>query len=68
MTGTEFVRRIRRYARKTGKRYFFEPAHGKGSHGTLYVNGRRTIVKRGEISKGMLAAMLKQLGIEKRDF
>ena len=34
----------------------------------VYVNGRRTIVKRGEISKGMLAAMLKQLGIEKRDF
>ena len=34
----------------------------------LYVGSQRTVVKRSEISKGMLTAMLKQLQIEKRDF
>jgi len=34
----------------------------------LYVGSQRTVVKRGEISKGMLTAMLKQLRIERRDF
>ena len=34
----------------------------------LYVGSQRTVVKRGEISRGMLTAMLKQLQIEKRDF
>ncbi|MDE0100910.1 MAG: hypothetical protein OXN89_00880, partial [Bryobacterales bacterium] len=41
---------------------------GQGSHGLLYVGGRLTSVKRTEISKALLHAMLKDLGIEKGDF
>ena len=68
MNGTEFIRRAKRYARKTGQECRFESGRGKGSHGILYVGNQRTVVKRGKISKGMLTAMLKQLQIEKRDF
>ena len=65
---TEFIRRAKRYARKTGQECRFEPGRGKGSHGMLSVGSQRTVVKRGEIAKGMLTAMLKQLQIERRDF
>ena len=52
----------------TGQAFRFDPAHGKGSHGRLYVGDRFTTVKRGELSKGILAAMLRQLKIERREF
>ena len=68
MNGREFIRRARRYARKTGQDFYFDPRHGKGSHGTLHVGNRRTIVKHGEISIPMLATMLKQLGIDRKEF
>ena len=68
MNGREFIRRARRYARKTGQDFYFDPRHGKGSHGTLHVGNRRTIVKHGEISGPMLATMLKQLGIDGKEF
>lgn len=32
----------------------------------LYLDGRRTIVKRSELGKRLLTAMLKQLGIDKQ--
>ena len=44
------------------------PGRGKGSHGELYLGGRRTIVKAGELSKGLLAALLKQLDINREEF
>lgn len=34
----------------------------------LYLGNRQTAVKHGEISKGMLTAMLRQLGIDREDF
>ena len=68
VNGIEFIRRVRRYAKKTDQTCYFDPSRGKGSHGLLYVGHRRTVVKQGELSKGILTAMLKQLGIEKRDF
>ena len=34
----------------------------------LYVGTRFTTGQRGELSKGMVAAMLRQLGIESREF
>ncbi len=68
MNGREFVRRARRYARKTGKEIRFDQRRGKGSHGTLYLGNRHTMVKHGEISKGVLATMLKHLGIDKKEF
>ena len=41
---------------------------GKGSHGQLYVGTKRTTVKRTEIGRSLLNAMLKDLGIEKGEF
>lgn len=41
---------------------------GKGSHGRLYLGSRMTMVKRTELSKALLHAMLKELEIEKGAF
>lgn len=68
MTSREFFTRAREYARKTGQAFRFDPAHGKGSHGRLYVGVRFTTMKRGELTKGLLAAMLRQLHIDPREF
>lgn len=68
MDGREFTRRAKRYARKAGLDFRFETGKGKGSHGRLYISGRSTTVKRTEISRSLLYAMLKDLGIEKGDF
>ena len=68
MKGREFVRRARRYARKTGEEFRFDQRRGKGSHGTLYLGNRHTMVKHGEISKGVLATMLKHLCIDRKEF
>ena len=68
MTSREFIRRAKANARRTGQAFRFDPTHGKGSHGRVYVGARFTTVKRGELSKGMLAAMLRQLNIDRREF
>ena len=68
MNGTEFIRRVRRYARRFGLSWRFDPAVGKGSHGRLHVGGRFTMVPRKEIGKGLLAAMLRDLGVDKERF
>ena len=62
------LRRAKRYARKTGQEFRFDPSHGKGSHGRLYISDRFTTVQRGELSRAMLAAMIRQLGIKKEEF
>jgi len=68
MNGSEFVRRAKRWAKQAGFTTRFAPDHGKGSHGRLYVGARFTTVKQGEISPGLLTAMLKQLDIPKEEF
>ena len=68
MNSREFTRRARNYARKTEQEFHFDPARGKGSHSRLYIGSRFTIVKQGELSKGILAAMLRQLGIDRKEF
>ena len=49
--------------------YEWTPERGLGSHGTLYLGVRITVVKdlKKEIGPGLLAAMCKQLGIRKED-
>ena len=68
MNGAEFVRRAKRYARKSGLSCHFNPSLGKGSHGRLHLGGRITTVPRKELGKGLLAAMLKDLEIDKEEF
>ena len=68
MNGREFVRRTRRHARRNGFECRFDTTHGKGSHGMFYLGDRRTLVQQGEIRTGMLLSMLKELGIDRREF
>ena len=68
MDGREFVRCVGRYARKNKVDFSFDPIKGKGSHSEVRIGGRRTIVKKGEIRRGLLSAMLKQLEIAPREF
>ena len=69
MTGNEFIRRIRRLGRQRGLKVAFVPERGKGSHGTLYLGNRLTIVRnpRDEVKIGTLHAMLAQLGLTRAD-
>jgi hypothetical protein len=65
MNGAEFIRRVQRRARAAGVPVRLDLRHGKGSHGRLYYGARFTTVKdrRQEIGKGLLHAMLRQLGL-----
>ncbi len=68
MNGQQFIRRARRYARRYGLECYFDSDHGKGSHGTLYIGGRHTVVQHGEIPVGAFLNMLKDLDIDRRRF
>ncbi len=65
MNGAEFIRMVRRIARRRGEPVRFVAHRGKGSHGTLYLGTRHTVVKnrKKEIGKGLLANMLSDLAI-----
>jgi predicted RNA binding protein YcfA (HicA-like mRNA interferase family) len=69
MTGAEFLRLIERFGRDRGVPVRFDQRHGKGSHGTLWYGPNKTVLKdrKKEIGKGLLHAMLKQLGLERSD-
>lgn len=70
MKGAEFLRKLKDMARKRGVQVSFDKKHGKGSHGTLYYGRRRTTLKdqKKEIGKGLLNAMLSDLGLTKDEF
>ena len=68
VTGREFIRRAGAHARNTGQDFQYDPGHGKGSHGRVYVGSRFTTVQQGELGRGVLAAMLRQLGIDRKEF
>jgi predicted RNA binding protein YcfA (HicA-like mRNA interferase family) len=67
--GSEFLRKVKAVARRKKLAYRWVPERGSGSHGTLYVGGRFTIVKdlKKELGPGLLSDMYKQLGIRKED-
>ncbi len=44
MTGSEFLRKIEKLARRKKVHVSFIPERGKGSHWTLWYGGRRTTV------------------------
>ena len=69
MKGSEFLRKIKTLARRRKLDYRWVPQRGVGSHGTLYVGGKFTIVKdlKKELGPGLLSDMCKQLGIRKED-
>ena len=69
MKGSEFLRKARAFARRNKLKYCWVPERGSGSHGTLYVGARLTIVKdlKKELGPGLLSDMCNQLGIRKED-
>jgi mRNA interferase HicA len=66
---SEFLRKVKAIARRCKLTYRWVPERGSGSHGTLYVGDRFTVVKdlKKELGPGLLSDMLKQLGISKED-
>ena len=69
MRAGEFVKRVERLGRIRGVTVRFDATRGKGSHGTLYLGNRFTVVKdrRKECGPGLIAVMLRDRGLTKRD-
>lgn len=67
MKASEFLRRLKIHAKREHLSYRWRPERGVGSHGTVYVGERFTVVKdlKKELGPGLLADMCKQLGIRK---
>jgi mRNA interferase HicA len=65
VTGAELIKRVKRIGKRRGVASAFVRERGKGSHGTLYFGDRRTTAKhrQAELGKGLLHAMLRQLGL-----
>ena len=68
MNDREFLRRARRYARRHRLTFRFDPTRGKGSHGMARLEGRTTAIPHGEIAPGTLSSILRDLGINRREF
>jgi mRNA interferase HicA len=67
--GSEFLRKVRAIARRNRLAYHWVPERGSGSHGTLYVGDKFTVVKdlKKELGPGLLSDMVRQLGLRKED-
>lgn len=65
--GSEFIRKVHNLAKTRALHSRVDEKRGKGSHVTLYLGNRMTIVRnpRDELKTGTLHAMCKQLGIRK---
>jgi mRNA interferase HicA len=69
MTGNELLKRLRKIARERGLHLDLVRERGKGSHATLYLGHRFTVIKdrKKEIGPGLLRKMLNDLGLDKSD-
>jgi mRNA interferase HicA len=69
MKGAEFIQRVQRFAKAQGLASHVDQKRGKGSHVTLYLGDRLTIVRnpKDELKTGTLHAMLRQLGLSLTD-
>jgi hypothetical protein len=65
MNRDQFIRALRTYSRKNGVECKFEPRHGKGGHGRIWVGGKFTTVPSGELKRFTIEEILKQLGLPK---
>lgn len=64
MNRDAFLRDLRRYCRKNGLAFEWNPRHGKGGHGEIGVSGRYTTVQT-NLTEGRIESILKQLGLPK---
>ena len=67
MKGSEFIRKVQALAKARSLGTRVDEKRGKGSHVTLYLGNRMTIVcnAKDELKTGTLHAMCKQLGIRR---
>ena len=66
MNGHEFLRRLHKLAKEKDLQVVHEKAHGKGSHGRVYLGTSYTTLKdpKKEIGPGLLSKMCRDLGIK----
>jgi len=69
MRGNEFIDLVKEFARRHGIQFGFDPRRGKGSHGTVWLGTRFTVLpdSRKELKKGTLSSMCRDLGIKPQD-
>ena len=69
MNGNELLKRLKKIAKHHRLHLQFVQERGKGSHCTLYLGDRYTIMKdrKKEIGPGLLKKMLADLGLDKSD-
>jgi mRNA interferase HicA len=67
--GSEFLRKIKQLGKEKGIRVELIEARGKGSHSTLKYGDHFTVIRnlKDELKTGTFNAMLKQLGISKKE-
>lgn len=63
MNQKQFVRRLRKYCRKNKIPFNWDPSEGDGSHGTVYVGSKRSIVQHGELPNFYTDDILDHFGI-----
>lgn len=69
MTGDQFIRALRKWARKNDREVEVFPSRGKGSHGQVRVTpGGLTTVKKGELGGPLKTKMMGDLGIPEDAF
>lgn len=69
MRGSEFLRKVKKIAKRRKIAYRWHPERGVGSHGIVYLGEGLTVVKdlKKELRPGLSSDMCKQLGIGKED-
>ena len=70
LKGREFIDRVRKIGRERGIPVRIDTERGQGSHITLYYGDHFTVVKdrRKDLNLGLLSAIFRQLGLNRRDF
>ena len=69
MTGKEFLRKVRKVAKREKLFFGWHPNLGKGSHGVIRLGTQKSVLRntKDELKTGTLNAMLKQLGLSEED-
>jgi mRNA interferase HicA len=69
MTGKELIKLLQKLSKARQVEMRVESKRGKGSHVTLYLGDRYTVIPdlKKELKTGTLNAILKQLGVEKKE-
>lgn len=65
MTGNEFIKKLKKLAKRKNIHFELRKELGKGSHSTVYFGDKHTVVRnlKDELKSGTLSAMLRQLDI-----